>query len=81
MKRPPRSVFVCAGVVTAALLIEFSLGHYAESRDVLAAALTHFSAAHLAAVAFVLALRLFLLLLAPGWVLFVLLRWLVDGIS
>lgn len=75
MKRPTRHAVVCAIVVASALLVDSVLGRYAEPRDVLAAALTHVSAAELATVALLFALRLFLLLLAPGWVLFVLARW------
>lgn len=65
---------VCAVVVASALLADTVLGRFAEPDDVLASARTRFSAAHLVAVALLLALRLFLLLLAPGWVLYVLVR-------
>lgn len=70
---------VCAIVVTCAGLALLALGRYAEPHDVLAAALTHFNATQLVAVALLFALRLFLVLLAPGWVLYVAARWAIDS--
>lgn len=70
-----RHALACAVVVAAAAIATAVLGRYAEPRDALAAALTHFNATELVAVALLLALRLFLVLLAPAWALFVLVLW------
>ncbi len=76
---PKRHAVVCAVVVASALLVDVVLGRYAEPRDVLAAALTHVNVTHLVVVALLLAVRLFLVLLAPGWVLYVLVAWVGRG--
>lgn len=70
-----RHALACAVAVAAAAIATVVVGRFAEPRDVLAAALAHFDATELAAAALLLALRLFLVLLAPAWALFVLVLW------
>ena len=72
MKRLPRGALSCILVIASAALIHLAATRLLATRDLLAAVLTRFDPLGVLAAFALLSTRLFLFLLAPGWVLYVL---------